>query len=191
MQIYVSPDRLSSYADLDEYILNLKYSKHCYIPLSILEVALRNSIDYILNIKICDDWINDDSFLQQDSKRFRDDAKNKIIARHEHPTKSKIIAELNLGFWTTLFKEPYKKYWRTKDLKSLLPNMPKADKVIINRHQIFTELNLIRKMRNRLFHHEKIINKAEFENIDLRILTFLSYFSDELKSFAETTNQCH
>jgi hypothetical protein len=185
---FISSDRLSVYSGLDEYERNLKSSKEHYIPLSIFEVALRNSIDHHLSQAIGIDWINDDTFLQRESISFRDEAKAKLLKRRELATKSKIVAELSFGFWISIFKLPYKKHWRTKDLKNIFPNMPPLNIAVVNRDIIYSDLDLIRKFRNRLFHHEKIINKPAYVNINQTINRLLSYLDADLKLFTDKVN---
>lgn len=180
LERFISNDRLSAYTSLEQYKQNLKFSKDYFIPLSVLDVALRNSIDFHLSAKLGDDWINDDTFLQKDSISFRDEAISKILKRRETITKSKIIAELSFGFWTTLFKAPYKKSWRTKDLQSIFPKMPGTQEIIITRDLIFSNLDLVRKFRNRLFHNERVVDKEEFANIEQTVRNLLSYFDDGL-----------
>jgi len=188
---FISNDRLSVYTDLEQYKQNLRFSKNYYIPLSVLEVALRNSIDFHLSTKLGTDWINDDAFLQKDSISFRVEAISKILKRRETLTKGKIIAELSFGFWTSLFKLPYKKHWRTKDIKSVFPNMPGINVVAISRDTIFSDLDLVRKFRNRLFHNEKVIDKDEFATVEQAVHKLLSYFDNDLVRFVDEVNgQC-
>ena len=89
---FISNSRFSSYKDFDEYSKNLVFSKNAYIPLSILEVALKNSIDDLLSDTIGTDWIEKDDFLTKDSIKKVKDAKNILFRRGEKISKSKIIA---------------------------------------------------------------------------------------------------
>ena len=188
---FITSDRLSVYTDLEQYKQNLRFSKSYYIPLSVLEVASRNSIDFYLSTKLGTDWINDDAFLQKDSISFRVEAISKILKRREILTKGKIIAELSFGFWTSLFKLPYKKHWRTKDIKNVFPNMPSINVVAISRDTIFSDLDLVRKFRNRLFHNEKVIDKDEFTTVEQTVRKLLSYFDNDLVLFVDEVNgQC-
>ncbi|MGE4511671.1 MAG: hypothetical protein AB7D43_11280 [Sulfurimonadaceae bacterium] len=186
---FISQKRIGSYVDMDEYITNLTFSKSSYIPLSILEIALRNAINRFLSYVVGEQWYEDTNFLTQDSIRKVEEAKNVLQSRRENLSKDKIIAELSFGFWVNLFKKPYDKKLRIKELKKIFPNLPSANEKLINREVLFRELNHIRNFRNRVFHYEKVINKDNYNNVHDEIFEILSYFDNELKEFALKVNE--
>lgn len=114
---YISNSRLSGYASFEEYRHNLIVSKNSYIPLTVLEIALRNALGSYLSGKIGFEWHLDASFLTQGAIAKVQEAKDIIDKRKELCTKEKIIAELNFGFWVNLFQKPYQDHLRIKDLK--------------------------------------------------------------------------
>src|SRR5574344_1274151 len=134
---YISRDRFKSYKNSKEYLDNLIFSKNAYIPLSILEVSLKNSINTILSEKLGENWLEDREFLTNDSLKKIEEAKKILFKRGEKVSKSKIIAELSFGFWVNLFKRPYEKKLRTKDLMKIFPNLPPKKDKFINREVIF------------------------------------------------------
>lgn len=176
---FISEDRFKSYDNLEEYSKNLIFSQNAYIPLSILEVALRNALNNHLSNKISDIWYEDD-FLTKDSIEKVSQAKSLLIKRREKTDKEKIIAELSFGFWVNLFKKPYDKKLRINDIKTIFPNLPNKEKKLINREIIFNKLNHIRNFRNRVFHYEKVLNKHNYNNINEDIFEIIKYFDDEL-----------
>ena len=121
---FISDKRFESYKDLEEYQENLIVSKQSYIPLSILEVSLRNSIDMLLSHKVGVNWHMDESFLTRDSIFKVKQAVELLERRRENISKHKIIAELSFGFWVNLFKKPYDKKLRINDLKKSFPIFP-------------------------------------------------------------------
>ena len=186
---FISKERFESYKNVDEYMENLTFSKNSYIPLSVLEIALRNAIDRFLTLKIGEHWYEDTSFLTKDSIRKVEEAKNVLQNRRESVSKNKIIAELSLGFWVNLFKKPYDKKLRINELKRIFPNLPSAKEKLINREVLYRELNHIRNFRNRVFHYEKVINKNNYNSVHDEIFEILSYFDSELKEFGFKVNQ--
>lgn len=186
---FISQKRIGSYKGIDEYVENLTFSKSSYIPLSVLEIALRNAINNFFSVEVGIDWYEDTTFLTKDSIRKVEEAKNILLCRREHISKNKIIAELSFGFWVNLFKKPYDKKLRIKGLKKIFFNLPKSEYKLINREIIYRELNHIRNFRNRVFHYEKVINKDNYNLIFNEIYEVLSYFDDELKEFAFNTNE--
>lgn len=180
---FITHKRLENYHSIDEYKKNLYLSEEYYILLSIFEVSLRNSIDNYLKIKISTNWLNNE-ILHSDTKQRVDEAKRKILQRKEFLTHDKMIAELPLGFWTSLFRSSYSNLFRIKDLKNIFPNLPSKEKNFINRNILDKRLNKIRKFRNRVFHYERIVNKTEYTNMKEEILKLISYFDEELYLFA-------
>ena len=185
---YISTERFRSYSGIDEYLENLVFSKKAYIPLSILEISLKNSINELLTEKLGENWLEDKSFLTNDSLRKIDEARNILFKRGEHISKSKIIAELSFGFWVNLFKKPYEMKLRTKDIQKIFTNLPPKKEKIINREVIYKELNHIRNFRNRVFHYEKVINKDNYNQIFDEIDEVLFYFDKELFDCVKKAN---
>ncbi len=186
---FISQERFGSYKSVDEYMENLTFSKNSYIPLSVLEIALRNAINNFLSVKVGNDWYEDANFLTKDSIRKIEEAKNVLQSRRENISKNKIIAELSLGFWVNLFKKPYDKKLRINELKRIFPNLPSAKEKLINREVLYRELNHIRNFRNRVFHYEKVINKDNYNSVHSEIFEILSYFDSELKEIAFSINK--
>jgi hypothetical protein len=181
---FITQGRLGKYRDIKEYRENLLFSNRFYIPLSVLEVALRNAIAQHLNKFYGNSWLlNESRFLQRDALSKIDDAKAKILKREEALTQDKLVAELPFGFWTSLFQKPYDCIMRTQTLKQIFPNLPPKNEQLIDRKYISSELNKIRKFRNRIFHHEKVINKLEFLKIEEDINRMLIFLDTELDIF--------
>lgn len=82
-------------------------SEAFYPMLSILEVGLRNSMDYQLKRKFDDgNWFESNDFIKIASSYQIDsisDARKNIHREKKVVTPGKIIAELSFGFWTSLF----------------------------------------------------------------------------------------
>ena len=185
---YISSERFRSYSGIDEYLENLVFSKKAYIPLSILEISLKNSINDLLTDKLGENWLEDKNFLTNDSLRKIEEAKKILYKRAELISKSKIIAELSFGFWVNLFKKPYEKKLRTKDIQKIFTNLPPKKEKMINREVIYKELNHIRNFRNRVFHYEKVINKDNYNQIFDEIDEVLFYFDKELFDCVKKAN---
>ena len=185
---YISTERFRSYSGIDEYLENLVFSKKAYIPLSILEISLKNSINDLLTDKLGENWLENKDFLTNDSLRKIEEAKKILYKRAEPISKSKIIAELSFGFWVNLFKKPYEMKLRTKDIQKIFTNLPPKKEKMINREVIYKELNHIRNFRNRVFHYEKVINKDNYNQIFDEIDEVLFYFDKELFDCVKKAN---
>jgi len=161
----ISKERLEPYLsrhkeDINKALMhykgNIHISKSFYPLLAILEVGVRNLIDYHLTTFFNDRrWYENKEFLSLAS-RFQIDriseAKAKRLCEKKEVTPSRIISEFSFGFWTSLFDTRFDMtLW--KCLRLTFPNCPKK---IRKRKTISCKLNTIRKLRNRIFHHEAI-----------------------------------
>lgn len=176
---------MAQYSSIDEYIKNLQLSNEFYIPLSILEISLRNSLNDFFNDRVGKDWLFDKEFIKPQLQIKIDTATKILKQQNKAITQDNIIAELSFGFWIMLLKKPFQEYLRYKDLKVIFPNIVSEKDIKVNRHYIFTKVNKIRLFRNKVLHFDKIINKAEYEDIQEEIYLILKYFDESLYSFVK------
>lgn len=178
----ISLDRLSSYKYddrdsldliLSRYIYNVQISESFYPIIAALEVALRNRLYNAVAELKGQNWlleeINQQIILSDNERNILLEAYKKVKRKHNSPSIGAIIAELTFGFWVNLCKKSYKNsLWDKQDFFSnVFPdfdnyfNSPTWDKTKV----IFPELKEILRLRNRIFHHEIIINnKIGIEN---------------------------
>ncbi|NLB26502.1 MAG: hypothetical protein GX820_07400 [Bacteroidales bacterium] len=138
------------------YKSNIFISESFYPLLAVLEIGLRNSIDYQLTKKFNDrEWYDNKDFIKI-ATRFHIDrisqARTNIYSEKKEITPGRIISELSFGFWTSLFDAKFEMaLW--KNLRLAFTNCPKS---IRKRKTMSSKFNRIRKLRNRIFHHEAI-----------------------------------
>lgn len=197
LQKVFSVERTQKYFDLylDEerslkhYYANLSISEAFYPVLSILEVALRNS----LNRELCSMFQANDWYARFSTtpglnglNREITLAINHITKRGESVTSSKVIAELTLGFWVRLLNVEYEKIlW--KDLRRAFPFMPKSER---KRHRLSAPLNKIRNFRNRVYHNEPIAwNFTYLEEMHREIQTTLGWLNEDLPTFSQPVDR--
>jgi hypothetical protein len=141
---------------VDHYRANILISEAFYPLISILEIGLRNGVNNQLIKKFNGrEWFETKDFVKIASSfqiETISKARNSILQEKKEITPGRIIAELSFGFWTSLFDARYEMtLW--KNLRFVFPACPK---VIRQRKTISSKLNGIRKLRNRIFHHEAI-----------------------------------
>lgn len=178
----ISFDRLSSYKYnnddsieliLSRYIYNVQISESFYPVIAALEVALRNRLYNAVATLKGENWlleeINNKNILSENERNILLETYNKLKRKHNTPSTGAIIAELTFGFWINLCKKSYKNsLWDKQDFfNNVFPDFdnyfisPNWDKTKV----IFPELKDILRLRNRIFHHEIIINnKNGIEN---------------------------
>lgn len=179
-------DNVDQYVVLARYLWNIDLCKSLYSPLQMAEVALRNSINLTLSTNIASDWYNQIQFPsdQQDqlNKVFVSLSSNKKTV-----TPGSVISELTFGFWTSFFN----KYYAQQKLGALLcrqsfPHAPAAERNIKNLNVRWTH---IRKLRNRVFHHERIIHWKDLTAQYQQLLDIIDWMSPELRKITSEINQ--
>lgn len=186
---FISTNRMRQYTDIDEYFENLKLCKEYYIPLSLVEIALRNSLNSHFKKEISKDWLLDKNFIQPQHQSKIDISIKLLRLESKQIVQDNMLAELSFGFFVTFFKAAYKNHFRYNDLKQIFPNLPSSKEKKINRHFVFTKLNNIRLFRNKVFHHDKIISKSEYQNMMAEIYEVLSYFDDKIVGITKDLNR--
>jgi hypothetical protein len=174
---------------IDHYHANIELSECFYPTVSMLEVALRNS----LNRELTDHFGTEDWYLRIEStpglrnlKNEINTAKRHIINRSESITASKVVAELTLGFWVRLLNAEYERIlW--KPLRKAFPYLEKNKR---QRNKVSGPINKIRNFRNRIFHHEPICwNLNEIENVHQDIIHVMGWLNKDLPNIASKSDR--
>ena len=178
----ISADRLSSYKYLDSdnidlilsrYIFNVQISESFYPVIAALEISLRNRLyNAVAKLKSNNcllDEINNKNILSENEHNILLEACKKLQNKKHKLSTGSIIAELTFGFWVNLCKKSYKNSLWDKQgfFDSIFPDFdkyftsPTWDKTKV----ICPVLKEVLRLRNRIFHHEIIINnKNGIEN---------------------------
>jgi hypothetical protein len=82
----------------------------------------------------------------------------------------RVVAELSFGFWTGLTGPKYDVLWRDHLVK-IFPSRP------VQRTEVQTRLNSIRKLRNRIAHHEPILFSGRLQKYVNQIFDTISWMS--------------
>ncbi len=189
LQPYLTHHKGNQEKAIQHYKSNILVSEAFYPLLSILEIGLRNSIDYQLTIRFNDkNWFENHEFIKIAS-RFQiariSDARSNILSEKKEITCGRIISELSFGFWTSLFDTKFEMtLWKT--LRLAFPNCPKK---IRKRRTMSSKFNSVRKLRNRIFHHEAITwNLDVIKEYENEILEALEWMNKDLVNWLEGLN---
>lgn len=162
LERYLTRERLTYYleqsdGDLSQaialYELNTRISAKLYGPVQGLEVLVRNAMNEQLVARFGADWhelntIRLDGPQQSDVHKATAEIEGEI-------TNGAVVAELSLGFWAALLNTSNdNEVWR-KALYLAFPNRPKGTE----RKAVHGAINSIRRLRNRIAHHEKILHR--------------------------------
>lgn len=190
----ISKNRLSSYRFnesepfpvlLEKYLYNIQISEAFYPILSMLEIALRNKIHNAIDSLIKPNWllieIQSKELLLDNEHKILLDTSKKLKFKNKKITQGVLISELSLGFWINICKKSYKTViWDKKGVfEFVFPYFP-IKKEMDRIRFVSSDLKNILQLRNRIFHHEIIINhKLGIENCYNIIERVLSYISDD------------
>jgi hypothetical protein len=151
------------------YDWNTCISAAFFEVLSYTEVLLRNAIDAQFSPVGHDQlakesWLCDPEILTPKSLEKVSDAIFSIESRKKEPTRARVVADLSFGFWRALLNRHYNQLWIDR-LHRAFPNGSGS------RSEVARLLSRLNPFRNRLAHHEPIINssieKRHGELIDL------------------------
>lgn len=139
---------------LELYVLNTRISEALYTPLQMLEVALRNRIHAVMTEARHERWFDDDGFLAIENQR-RQVAKaiEEVTREGKEPTPGRLVAALTFSFWTSMLSPTYEDLWQT----TLHRIARRGDGKHLRRKDLSGPLAPIRSLRNRVAHHEPIL----------------------------------
>lgn len=185
---YVAFTRLSENSNVENLVvLNSKVATSLLADVGHVEVALRNLMNSGLQARLVakgfeEHWLQDPSGEllclggEQLLKTVRT-ARSKVTNRKGESNPSDVLAELTLGFWSLLLGKRFAAV--NKDLIGMFVGAKNRNVRLIS-----SELQSIRKFRNRLAHHHRIIHR-DLESDWKGILSFAHTLHPELKKFIE------
>jgi hypothetical protein len=200
----ITDARLSSYKETDidcidiliqRYLFNIEVCEAFYPILSLFEITLRNSI-----CNTIDKVITKDFLLQEANRRnilTENDHKNllKTVERLKNNgmkiTNDRLVSEMTLGFWIHLCTKNYKtKLWDKKGFfESVFPNYKPVNQ-LKSIGMLQNELLKVLKLRNRIFHHEIIINsKISLKDYYNLIRDLLYLMSNDMVELLDSLNR--
>jgi hypothetical protein len=172
----LSVDRLTTYrpaggddlAMVVTYFWNVALRQALYGSLGDVEVAIRNGIHRSLSTHFGrDDWYAVAGVLQLREQRDVANATKAIIAAGKPVVPGRIIAALHFGFWTSLLDTAYgdspkgPQLWTVTN-RLLAQAVPHAPSYYQNhRGRVYVRVDTLRRLRNRVFHHEPVWNGIE------------------------------
>ena len=174
----ISPERFQSYLDatggdveaaLRLYVWNTAVSGAFYGPLQACEISLRNAVHDRLSQRYGVRWFENGAFLDPGDVAMAAKAIDRINRLGKTPTPGRVISELGFAYWVGLTANYYDQtIWRT-ELAFLFHPRPR-------RKDVYSDLDRLRTLRNRIAHHEPIHNRnliQDYERVD-RVLRLLS-----------------
>ena len=168
------PYRISVGGDTELAILlyeqNTLLAESLYGVLQGLEVLLRNAIHDQLTADYGQVEWWDAVKLEPEQGAMLRKARDILTKEGKALVAGRIVAELSFGFWTGLTGPKYDVLWRDHLVK-IFPRRP------LQRSEVQTRLNSIRKLRNRIAHHEPILFSGRLQKYVHQIFDTISWMS--------------
>jgi Abi-like protein len=199
LSIIFSEERLDGYLNhakcnnsktdaLVAYSWNIELSQALYPALQILEITLRNSLHQTLSTNFNTAHWFDLTFLHKREKKQIEQAKDDLKKEHKRIEAGHIVAKLSFGFWTSLFDVRYE-HGQILWPKLLKPTFPYLSKSQRTRTYLSRELNRIRFLRNRIFHHEPIWHWKDLTDQHASIINMTKGLSPAASKYLDIFDQ--
>ena len=170
------------------YQWNVEISAALMVPIHIFEVAIRNAVADAIAATHGPQWPWNAAFVRSLPGRSgghyspRQDVVN---TAGQQPTTGKVIPELKLAFWESMFTARHDGQIWDLQLMSVLPNLPATVPIGQSRNAVRAELGQIRVLRNRIAHHEPIFRRTIADDLE-RMRTLVGYRSAEMRGWLDT-----
>jgi hypothetical protein len=181
---FSGPGEYDDLAVISRYAWNLALCRALYPALQAVEVALRNRIYAAVATFQGSLWLTSELLAppEQDSVA---QAVERLKAARKPPEPDRLVAELNFGFWASLFLARYEQVLWPKYLRVSFPEAPARERV---RRTLCHRLDRIRILRNRVFHHEPIWHRSDLAEQHQQICEMIGWLCpplQELVSFID------
>lgn len=174
---------------LSRYLLNMALGESLYPALQFAEIALRNAVHRELSAR-CGTGAWYDSPLARLTPWQQDkvtEAKEALRKRRKPVSSGRIVAELTFGFWTGFFNNSHARTGIGSFLsKHAFPHAPATEQYQAKLDKRWLE---IRDLRNRVFHHERILHWKDLDAQHQAILEIIAWMSPELRNLAASLDR--
>ena len=143
------------------YAWNAQVAASMLAPLHFCEVAIRNAVADAIAAAHGAQWPWDAGFMRSlpDPPSGYNPRRDLMSARAGKATTGKVIPELKFMFWQTIFTSRFDARLWAHHLRAVLPHADTSKSVGQVRALIYTDLDQLRKLRNRIAHHEPIFTR--------------------------------
>jgi hypothetical protein len=148
-------------AALRLYHWNLMVSAAFIVPLQVCEVAARNGVVEVLEKVHGANWPWSNGFIRSlpRARQGYDPERDLREVASRMPTSGKVVAELKFAFWEKLFTVGQDARLWLPHLRTSFPGIDAATPIPRARAEAHEALRQVRKLRNRIAHHEPIFTR--------------------------------
>jgi len=197
LEVLLTTERLDAYRQdkvgpavtLARYLWNMALCEALYSPLQLAEVALRNSIHREFSARAkTDTWYD---VLSNQLPSWQNDqlthAKQTLVADGKPITPGRVVAALSFGFWTGFLNKTHAGNGLGHTLAHrAFAQAPRSERDLKKLDARWRE---IRDLRNRVFHHERIIHWSNLPAQHRTLLETIGWMSPEALVLASTLDR--
>jgi len=187
LQGILAEERLDAYrqdgADpsltLARYCQNMALCESLYPTLQFAEIALRNAIHHAFSERFgTSEWFDVINGIPDWQARKISEAKDNLLDEEKDVTPGRMVAEMSFGFWTGFFNKFHARSGIGHYLaRSVFRHADKSERDLA---KLDARWVAIRELRNRVFHHERIIHWSDLEHQHDSIFEIIAWISPEL-----------
>jgi len=191
IEAILAPERLDAYRQdavppattLARYLWNMALCESLYSPLQMAEIALRNSLHAFLSTRLNNPaWYDVITNLPAWQQNQLADARQKLTDAGKNVTPGRMVAELHFGFWTGFFNKFHARTGLGHAIAgNVFSHAPKNERDL---RKLDARWNRIRDLRNRVFHHERIIHWTDLDMQHAALLQVIQWANPELQQMA-------
>lgn len=184
-------------AALRLYRWNAEITGALWPVMHIFEVTVRNAVSDAVSQVHGQNWTHDASFHMKLQPAPRDRSTNKAVGygpredirnqSRRNPTPGKVIPELKMVFWEKMLTQRHDADFWNNHLFAAFPHLDPSRPVRDHRNALRTRFERVRKIRNRMGHHESIADSARFDlsQCFIGMTEVLSWRSPEIRSWVD------
>ena len=170
------------------YAWNIALCESLYPALNGVEIALRNAIQ-----SAAENYFGSGLWFAGRLRWQEEDRINKLRNKIDPLgvkalTAGDFVSGLSLGFWVDLFKRSYEQILWPWLLRQVFPYAPRRQR---DREGLYQRLNRIRRLRNRVFHHEPIWHWNDLSEHHRQILETIGWISPAMLELTRLLDRFH
>lgn len=179
--------RQGSEKAIELYTWNAQVSAALMHPLHVCEVIIRNAVAEVLSQKYGEQWPWSQGFEQSlpNPGPVYSPTRDLQAVRNKFQKTSEVIPELKFVFWQMMFTKRHDGRLWNQHLKSAFPNLPNQP-TKENRSMIHADLESVRKLRNRVAHHEPLLQRNLNDDLN-KIHQLIEFRCSNTKAWVEKT----
>jgi Abi-like protein len=159
----------------------------CFELIHHFEILVRNAIDGALGAgqpqePLRDTWLLDFDTLQPNGIKQVITALERL-EQGKRMTRARVIAGVSFGFWAGLFAKGYEELWRHR-LRRAFPNGS------VTRKDLTERMRLIQRLRNKVAHHDCLLNQDVRGRAD-DMLLIARWIDVDAGAWLETQSEVH